>query len=83
MFIHYMYADIPFPLTKAIPVMFERVITLYQTLQTWIGHYGTRYHTRCHTFSLSLALFGAICNGLPRVNVKFIKKCILIFSLKN
>ena len=44
MFIHYMYADIRFPLTKAIPIMFERVTTHYQTLWTWIGHYATRYH---------------------------------------
>ena len=39
-----MYVDILFPLTKAIPVMFERVSTHYQTLQTWIGHNATRYH---------------------------------------
>ena len=30
--------------------------------------------TRYHTFSLSLAWFGAICNALPRVTIKFIKK---------
>ena len=29
---HYMYLDILFPLTKAIPIMFERVTTRYQTL---------------------------------------------------
>ena len=34
MFIHYMYVDILFPLTKAIPIMFERVTTHYQTLKT-------------------------------------------------
>ena len=44
MFIQYMYVDILFPLTKAIQVMFERVTTYYQTLQTWIGHNATRYH---------------------------------------
>ena len=33
-----MYVDILFPLSKAIPIMFERVITHYQTLHTWIGH---------------------------------------------
>ena len=27
MFIHYMYVDTVFPLTKAIPIMFERVTT--------------------------------------------------------
>ena len=34
MFIRYMYANIPFPLTKAIPIMFEPVTTHYQPLQT-------------------------------------------------
>ena len=33
-----MYVDILFLLTKAIPIMFERVTTHDQTLQTWIGH---------------------------------------------
>ena len=44
MVIHYMYVDVFFPPTKAIPIMFEHVTTHYQTLQTWIGHYATRYH---------------------------------------
>ena len=44
MFIHYKYADILFPQTKSIAIMFERVTTHYQTLQTWIGHDATRYH---------------------------------------
>ena len=44
MFMHYMYVDILFPLTKAIPIMFERVTAHYQTLQTWIGHNAARYH---------------------------------------
>ena len=39
-----MYVDIPFPLTKAIPIMFERVTTHYQILQTWIGDNATLYH---------------------------------------
>ena len=59
----------------------ERVTTHYQTLQTWIDHKATRYHNlnacyhMCyHTFFLSLALFWAIYNTLPRVTVKFIKK---------
>ena len=38
LFMLYMYVDILFPLTKAIPIMFERVTTYYQTLQIWIGH---------------------------------------------
>ena len=44
MFIHYMYVDILFPLTKTIPIMFERVTTHNQTLWTWIGHNAMRYH---------------------------------------
>ena len=32
MFIHHMYVDILFSLTKVIPNMFERVTTNYQTL---------------------------------------------------
>ena len=68
MFIHNMYVDILFPLTKAIPIMFERVTTHYQTLQTWVGHNATHYHnlnvlhTHYHTcyctFSLSLTWIG-------------------------
>ena len=38
MFIHYMYVNKLFPLTKAIPIMFECVTTHYQTPQTWIDH---------------------------------------------
>ena len=45
MFIHFLYVDILFPLTKAIPIMFERVITHYETLEKWIGHDATRDHT--------------------------------------
>ena len=37
------------------------------------------HHTRYHTLSLSLVWFGAICNALPRVTVKFINICIYIF----
>ena len=44
MFIHYMYVEILFSLTKAIPIMFERVTTHYQFLRIWIGHNATRYH---------------------------------------
>ena len=54
MFIHYMYADILIALTKAIPVMLERAITHYQTLQTWRGHNATRYHN-----------FNALPHALP------------------
>ena len=37
------------------------------------------YFTHYHTFSLSVAWFVAICNALPRITAKFIKKvCINI-----
>ena len=52
MFIHSMHVDLLFPLTRAIPIMFKRVTTYYQTLQTWIGYNTTRYHTCYHTFLL-------------------------------
>ena len=86
MFTHYMFVDILFPLTKAIPIMFERVTELYKhgyAIMQRVNITSTRYHTLYHTFSLSLAWFGAICNKLPHVTVKFIKKCILIFIKKN
>ena len=41
MFIHYMYVHILFPLTKAIPIMFEHVTTHYLTLETSIGNNAT------------------------------------------
>ena len=43
---------------------------------------STCYHTRYHTFSLSLAWFGAICNTLQRVTVKFIKKMYINIFFK-
>ena len=57
MFIHYMYVDIHFPLTKAISIMFERVALHHQTLQTWIGHnvaVTTRFTTRVTIHFLSV-----------------------------
>ena len=38
-----------------------------------------RYHKHYRTFFLSLAWFGAICNGLPSIIVKFVKNNIDIF----
>ena len=40
------------------------------------------YFTCYHTFSLSLAWFGAICNALPRVTIKFIKKIYINIFFK-
>ena len=39
----------------------------------------TCHHTRYHELSLSLVCFGAICNALPRVTVKFINMRIYIY----
>ena len=64
MFIHYNYVDILFPLTKAIPIMSERVTTHYQTLWTWIGYNATRYHN----FN---ALQHALPHALPYIFYQF------------
>ena len=67
-----MYVNIFFPLTKVIPIMFEHtniITTYYQTLQTWIGHDATRYHTRCRTFSLSLTWLGYDATRYHNFNV--------------
>ena len=63
-----MYVDIFFPLTKAIPLMFEHVTTHYQTLQTRIGHDATRYHN-----------FNALPQ-LPRVTTR-VTTCVTIHFL--
>ena len=47
-------------LKKAIPIMFEHVITHYQTLQTRIGHDATRYHK-----------FNALPHALPYIFSQF------------
>ena len=39
-----MYVGVIFRLTKAIPTVFGRATTHYQTLQTWIGHNSTCYY---------------------------------------
>ena len=43
---------------------------------------STCYFTCYHTFSLSLTWFGAICNALPRITLKFIKKIYINLFLK-
>ena len=55
-----MYVDIIFPLTKAIPIMFECVTTYYQTLKTWIGHSARCYHK-----------FNALPHALPYIFSQF------------
>ena len=55
-----MYDYIFFPLTKAIPIMFERVTTHYQALQTRVDHDATRYHN-----------FNALSHVLPYIFSQF------------
>ena len=59
-----MYADIFFPLTKAIPIMFEHVTKHSQTLQTWIGHDSMCYYN----FN---ALRHASPHALPYISSRF------------
>ena len=89
-FLHYMYVDILFPLTKAIPIMY--VTTYYQTLKTWIGHNAmryhkiTRYHKRYHTLSLSFTWIGhnATCyhnfNELPHALPYIFSQCTMVWG---
>ena len=35
--------DLLFALSKALLIIFEKLATHYQTLETWIGHNATRY----------------------------------------
>ena len=44
---------------------------------------STCCHMGHHTYSLSLAWFGANCNASPRGTIKFIKKYILIYFFIN
>ena len=70
MLIHYVYVNIFFPLTKAIPIMFERGTTHCQTLHTWIDHNATRYSNFAlpyivSQFSTVLELFAMGYHALP------------------
>ena len=88
-----MYVDILFPLTKAIPIMFENVTTHYLTLQILIDNNTTRYHNlnvlphvlphALCTFSVSLAWFGGYFQlETTRYRQIYKKNCILIFVNK-
>ena len=74
MFIDYIHVDILFPPTKVIQIMFERVITLYQTLLhgqaiiQCVTIISMCYHTRYRIFSFSLAWFGGY---LRRVTMRY------------
>ena len=63
MFIHYMHVYNMFPLTKAIPIMFERIPTHYQTLKTWIGQCVTTCVT-VHSSSLTWLGYNATCYSM-------------------
>ena len=74
MFIHYMYFDILFPLTKAIPIIFERVTTHFQTLQTWTGHNATRYHNfnaLPYTLPYIFSQFSLVWDYLQRTTTRY------------
>ena len=78
MIIHYMYVDIVFPLTKSIPIMFERVTIHYQALQTWIGHNPTIYlnfnalpHALPHALSCIFSHFSVVWGYLQRVTTGY------------
>ena len=62
-----MYVDMFFPKMKAIPVMFERVATHYQT-HTWIDHNETPYH---NLNTLPHALPHTLPHGLPCIFSQF------------
>ena len=88
MFKQYMYFGIVFPLIKAITFMSEHVTTYCKTLQRVtimqrVTIISTRYHMRYYTFFLGLEWVGAISGRLPHVTLKFIKRYILRFFLKN
>ena len=80
-----MYVDILFPLTNAIPIMFENVTTHYQTLHTWVGHNVTRYHNfnaLPHALPYIFSQFSMVWGYLQLVTIKFIKKYVNIFFKK-
>ena len=69
-FMHYMYVDILFPLTKAIPIKFERVSSHCHTLHTWMGHNAARHHNfnelphaLSYIFSQFSLVFGLFTTG--------------------
>ena len=77
-------ADILFALSKAIPIIFEKCPTPYQTLKTWIGHNATRYpnlNALPYIFSEIFLVLG----NLQRVTMRYrqtYKKYIYIFLKK-
>ena len=72
MFLHYMYVDILFRLTKVIPIMFERVTIHYQTSQTLIGYNATHYDNfNALPHALPHALPYALPHGLASIFSQF------------
>ena len=73
-FIHYMFVDRLFLLTKAISIMFEPATTHYQTLQTWIRHNTTRYHNfnaLPHTLPYIFSQFSMVWDDLQQVTTRY------------
>ena len=95
MFIHYMYVDILFPLTKAIPIKFESVTTnqhtkhgqaIMQRVTISSTDYHTRYHMRYRTFSISLTWIACneTCyhnfNVLPHILPYILSQCSMVWD---
>ena len=69
-----------FPLIKPITILFESITTHCQTLHTWIGHNGTRYHkfnalphALPHTLPYIFSQFSMV-SGLFATGYQFCKK---------
>ena len=74
MFLHYIYVDILFPLTKAILIMFKHVTTHYKTLQTWIDHNATSYHNfnvLLHVIAYLFIQFSTVWGYLQHVTMRY------------
>ena len=63
------YVDIVFPLTKIIPIMFERVTTHYQTLQTWMLHNATCYRNFDVLPHALAYIFSQFNMGMQRITI--------------
>ena len=66
--------DILFALSKHILIIFEKHVTHYQTLETWIGHNSTRYHILNALPHALLCIFSEIflvLGNLQRVTTRY------------
>ena len=80
--------DILFALSKHILIIFEKHVTHYQTLETWIGHNATRYlilNALPHALPYILSEIFLVFGNLQRVTTHYpqIYKKIYILFFKN